>query len=439
MSFWSEVEGIFDVGGDPEAIHGAAAACRTLASDLLAARSELDGVAKGLEQSWKGLGDASDTSGSVAFQKTWRTFSTSVPQYADRLITLAIRLDSLADVLSSAQVQVKHMKETALASLGIGVLATVFTAGMSDAAAEASAMADIAVATGMMTELDAAVADAAAMVNGLLAAFAKVAAMFAMGAGWDVATIMSTRLAEGLNPFDPANYSASDVSNVLLSGDLSLIWGFTGKIPMLKNFLKSSPVLGKAAYSFTSSVTGGPFWQIMIMGLPANKWSTWDKILNSALISGATAAGVGGLGSVPGLGNVLNGQSGDATPETSIGKALNNASQVTGITQGDWVRNGVSLPASVVKYALYGASAPASPHVPETPLPPPAVPVPRVPLPEAPGLPPGSTLHLVQPGENLSVIAGGNAALAQRIAKLNGLGDSSVVRPGQVLIIPPAG
>lgn len=387
MSFWSEVEGIFDVGGDPEAIRGAASACRTLARDLIAADCELDKVAAGLAQSWKGLGDAQDTSGSAAFQKTWRTFSTSVAQYADQLMALAAKLDSLADTLSSAQVQVERMKETALASLGVGLLATFITAGMSDAAAEASVMADVAVATGMMSELDAVLADAAAMVNGLLPAFAKVAAMFAMGAGWDVATIMSTRLAEGLNPFDPANYSASDVSNVLLSGDLALIWGFTGKIPMLKNFLKGSPILGKAAYSFTSSVTGGPFWQILIMGLPANKWSTWEKILNSALISGGTAAGIGGLGMVPGMGNVLNGQSDGTAPETSIGRALSNASQVTGITQGDWVRNGVSLPASVVKYALYGASAPSSSQGLEAPASPAAVPVPQVPLPEAPADP----------------------------------------------------
>jgi uncharacterized protein YukE len=240
VSFWSEVEGIFDPGGDPEAIRESASACRTLASDLLKAHSALDSEAKGLEQSWKGLGDLQDRSGSAAFQKAWSAFSGSVTQYAEDLAGLAARLDSAADVLSEAQVQVQHLKETALASLGVGAVATIFTFGLSDAVAEASVMADVAIATGLLTEVDAAFATTAAILNGLLLAFTRVAAMFAMGAGWDVITIMGTRVAEGLNPFDPSNYSASDVSNVLLSGDLSLIWGFAVKIPTLKTSCRAA-------------------------------------------------------------------------------------------------------------------------------------------------------------------------------------------------------
>jgi nucleoid-associated protein YgaU len=55
-----------------------------------------------------------------------------------------------------------------------------------------------------------------------------------------------------------------------------------------------------------------------------------------------------------------------------------------------------------------------------------------------PRLPPGSTAQVVQPGESVWEIAGGDPALARRIAELNHLEDPSLVQPGQVLIIPPA-
>jgi membrane-bound lytic murein transglycosylase D len=59
-------------------------------------------------------------------------------------------------------------------------------------------------------------------------------------------------------------------------------------------------------------------------------------------------------------------------------------------------------------------------------------------IPQLPVLPPGSTAQVVQPGESVWEIAGGDPALAGRIAELNHLEDPSLVQPGQVLIIPPA-
>jgi uncharacterized protein YukE/LysM repeat protein len=440
VSFWSDVEATFDIGSvDPEAIYDSASACRTLSSDMIVIGSALDKAAMGLEKSWKSLGDAQDKSGSAAFQKTWLSFSTSIKEYAGHLDTLAANLHSVGDAVKYAQVQMAHLKDTAEASLAIIGIAAAVTAGGALAGAQASVMADVTVATGLMTEMEATLGEAAAIVDALLDALMPVVAMFAMGAGWDVATIFGTRLAEGLNPFDPAAYGPSDWSNVLLSGDLSLIWGFVAKIPAIKGAVTAEPILGKAAYQFISSATGGPFWQILILGLPANSPATWAKIFGSAGISGLTGAGVGAAGMATGsLGNVLNTESG-GPPGNAISAALSNMSQATGVTRGDWVRNGVSLPASVLKYALYGASAPAGLGGPEVPASPLAVPVPDVPLPQVPGLPQGSTLHVVQHEENLSEIASGNAALAREIAQLNRLSADSVVHPGQVLIVPPAG
>lgn len=435
MSFWSDVEATFDIGSvDPDAIYDSASACRTLSKDMIAIGSALDKAAMGLEKSWKSLGDAQDKSGSAAFQKTWRSFSTSIREYGEHLDALAANLNSLGDVVKHAQVQMAHLKDTAEASLAIVGIATIITAGVTLAGAETTIMAEMTAATALMGETDAALGSAVMIADALLDAFARVAAMFTMGAGWDVATIFTTRAIQGLNPFDPRVYGPSDWSNVLMAGDMSLIWGFAAKIPSIKGALLANPSLGTAAYQFVSNATAGPIWQILILGLPADKWSTWGKIFGSAGISSLVGAGVGGFGTDPSLGQFITEPGGGNKAFEAV---LNNPS--LGITRADWTRNGVGLPASVLKYAAFGASAPASLGGVEVPASPVAVPVPDVPLPHLPGLPQGSTLHVVQHEEKLSEIASGNAALATKIAQLNHLGDDSVVRPGQVLIIPPTG
>jgi lysozyme len=47
-----------------------------------------------------------------------------------------------------------------------------------------------------------------------------------------------------------------------------------------------------------------------------------------------------------------------------------------------------------------------------------------------------STTHVVQSGEDLWEIAGGDPALVQRIAQLNHISDPRLIYPGQSLIIP---
>jgi nucleoid-associated protein YgaU len=59
-------------------------------------------------------------------------------------------------------------------------------------------------------------------------------------------------------------------------------------------------------------------------------------------------------------------------------------------------------------------------------------------IPRLPEVPPDATAQVVQPGESLWEIAGGDPALVQRIAELNHLPDPSLIQPGQVLIVPQA-
>lgn len=125
MSFLSDVEGIFDPGGDPAAIRAAAAACQTLASSLRGVVSALDSVAVDLERSWKGVAGQEDQSASAAFQKAWSKFSAAIVEYAQGLERTADKLDEIANDIQSADAQAAHLKEMALASLAVGVGLTI--------------------------------------------------------------------------------------------------------------------------------------------------------------------------------------------------------------------------------------------------------------------------------------------------------------------------
>lgn len=432
MSFWSDLEATFDIGSvDPEAIYDSASACSTLSSDMIAICSALDKAAMGLEKCWQSLGDAQDRSGSAAFQKRWRSFSASIKEYAGHLDTLAAQLNQAGDVVKHAQEQMARLMDVEEASLAIIGIATIVTAGVYLASAEATATA---MATGVMNAADAALFEVGTIVDALLEAFLRVSALFTLGTGWDVATIFATRGIQGLNPFDPRNYSVSDWSNVWMAGDMATVFGLAARIPMIKTAVMANPALGEAMYQLVSQSTAGPIWQILILGLPADKWSTWEKVGLSAGISTLTAGLLGSYGKEPSLGQFIT-EPGQGSG-SYISTVLNNP-QVE-INGGDWARNGVGMPASVIKYALFGASPPASLGEVQDPGSPLAVPVPDIPLPQVPGLPQGSTLHVVQHEESLSEIASGNAALAREIGQLNHLTDA-VVQPGQVLIVPPAG
>jgi spore germination protein len=58
-------------------------------------------------------------------------------------------------------------------------------------------------------------------------------------------------------------------------------------------------------------------------------------------------------------------------------------------------------------------------------------------VPELPVLPLGYTVHVIQPGDTVSGLAGGDPALVQEIVRLNGLTDPSIIIAGEPLILPP--
>ena len=299
MSFLGDIEGIFDPGGDPAAIRAAATACRTLASELGGVNSALDSVAADLEKSWKGVAGAEDQSASAAFQKAWAKFSGAIGEYAQGLEAAAVKLDDVANAIQSADEQATRLKEMALAALAVGAGLTLFTFGISDATAEAAAMADVAVATGEMSELAAALSFAVDALGDLLATIGDIATRFAMGSGFSLVAEMLDKLAfRHENPLDPASYSAEDVSNIILGGMLNAGLGVAAdSSEPVSQFMGAHPVAGFTAYGAATGFLGGAVTQFAIEGKKLDAGTIEDIGVGTVLsgIGGAAAGQVSGL------------------------------------------------------------------------------------------------------------------------------------------------
>jgi nucleoid-associated protein YgaU/uncharacterized protein YukE len=294
MSFLGDIEGIFDPGGDPAAIRAAATSCRTLATELGGVISALDPVAADLAKSWKGVAGAEDQSASAAFQKAWTKFSGAIGEYAQGLEGAAAKLDEVADAIQSADEQAARLKEMALAALAVGAGLTLFTFGISDATAEAAAMADVAVATGEMSELAAALSFAVDALGDLLATIGDIATRFAMGSGFSLVAEMLDKLVfRHENPLDPANYSAEDVANIILGGMLNAGLGLAAdSSEPVSQFMGAHPVAGFAAYGAATGLAGGVITQFAIEGKKLDAGTIEDIGVGTVLSSaGGAAAG----------------------------------------------------------------------------------------------------------------------------------------------------
>lgn len=425
MSFLGDLEGILDPGGDPQAVHLAATATRTLASDLRENASALDSVAAGLEKAWKGAGSGEEQSAAAAFQRAWSKFSQEIVECARQLDVAATRIDDIADAIQTAQAEAAKLRDTIEITLAGGALLTIFSFGVSDATAEAMASAEIAVAAGVMTEFEAFLASSVALLSDVATAVGGVAAQFALGAAFDGLSIMATKPFEGENPFSLSSYDANDFTNVILGGLVSGALGAAvNGVEPISDFMSAHPIAGSALWNATAALTWGVPWQFGILGKPFDL-KTWEMLGESTGISLVSASALGKAGAMGGpLGKILN-------AEGDLG--------IAGVTKADVVNNGVTLPIGMLKYALFGGPQPAGLPAPDGEPALPGAPVPHAVTPQAPGLPPDSTTRVVQPGESVWEIAGGDTDLAQRIAEVNHLEDASLIEPGQVLIIPPGG
>ncbi len=497
MSFTGDLEGLLHPGGDPEAIFAAATATRTLAAGLRETASALDSSAAALAKSWKGTGGQENESGAASFQAAWSKFSKAIGEYAQHLDTASASIQREGEALQTAQSEARKLEWVIGITAAGGLALTIFTFGISDATAEAMAATDIAVAAGVMTEVEGLIANTLLVLGEAMDAATTVASQFMLGAVADTLSIVMGKAQDGENPFSITNYTADDVSNILLGGLVSGALGaaFNGIKP-LAAFQAAHPILSSAVWNASAGFTWGVPWQFWITGQPFDL-HTWELLAESTGISFVSGAALAKLGTTDNpLGRLL-GAEGD-TP-------------IPGVTKADLTNNLFTVPITATKYYLInGGPQPVPLSAPQAGEQPPAVPVPDVKTPNLPGLPPGtsvpgvpphigggtetvapgdslygiagrrlgnpnlypvlaaanpltvgangtitpgqkllipvlppvppgSTAHVVQAGQSLSEIAGGSSQLEQQIAQLNGLRDTSLIYPGQVLLVPPGG
>jgi nucleoid-associated protein YgaU/uncharacterized protein YukE len=447
MGLGADLKAILDPDCDPAVIHEFAAACRTLAAELDQTRSAGNGAVTTLMREWKGTGP---DSASAKFLTVWNSLSTAVDKYAATLDKdAAPGFDNLADEMNQVDTETRRMYETAIATIAAGAALTLLTAALSDAAAAAAVATDIAVdgaEIGRFTELllDATKwirqiiaflsEDPAVVFDRLLTYGLKVGVLGLAGGGESVITEMITTALDHKNPFNLANYSAADVTNIELGAVLTMVLGTAANnVPFLQAALNGNiglKLASNAAYGALGSTTGS-----VIAAEAQDKSISLKTVGESAAISAVSnmfMAGVGGpiIAKVTGAGGVGDGEiSGVGEPfGTKVSAALK-----TELNLPSSLRIAAGLPAAIAGFKLnYGAKT-AGPATPGAPA---AIPAGAAP-PVAHPAPPAPTTYTVQSGDTLTQIAGGNAQKAAEIAQLNGLpDDGNLILPGQVLKLP---
>lgn len=494
MSFFSTIEGDFDPGGDPEAIRGAAAAYRALGSTLLQIVSELGKEAEGLEKSWQGVGGDQSASAGGSFQEAWKKFSAAITDYAKGLDGAAGHLDTIADDIQNAQEQAARLRDMALAALAVGAGLTLFTFGTSDLSAAGVALADAAAATTVMETLGALLDAVVAALGPLLEAFVSVASRFVMGSTFTLISEMIDKGIHGLDPLNPANYTAEDIANILRGGMVQAALGAAvGGSSTLSGLKSAYPFLFTTGYAGLNGLISTALTEYAIEGKPLDL-SSIEAVAEGTGIAAASGAMVrGGVDWLAGRGGTVGQIFSENQGSSSIANILNNVGNVTGIRKGSVIDAWANQPGSVLRYNLF-FQQPGAVTGPQAPSAPPGAPVPSVPppphigggtvtvepgddlyqiaqkqlgnpnlypviqalnpqvgadgtiypgqvlhIPQLPQLPAGTTAQVVAPGDTVWGLAGGNPALAQQIEELNSLNKSAEIQPGWVLLVPPAG
>jgi WXG100 family type VII secretion target len=295
--FIDEVRGIFNPGGDPDAIEAAAAACRALAADLKGVVKDLDPAAADLVSAWQGKA-------SSGFQSAWAKFGPSVTDYAAQLDAAAARLENVAGFIRQAQQEAREFEIAMGITAAAGLALTFFTFGFSDAgAAEAEAAEAGAVAT-MVARLAGLLAGEAEAWGGLLSALETVAARFVLGAGMTLIATAAIKAARGLDPLDPVNWSANDATNALIGSWLLGGMGAVAGTEPVSAMLADHPILGSIGTGVVSGSLGGTIGQLWLDHHFLADLQTWEAIGASAGIAAVTGGLLGAGAKALGGGSV---------------------------------------------------------------------------------------------------------------------------------------
>jgi LysM repeat protein/uncharacterized protein YukE len=489
MSWLSELWGIIDPGGSSTDISLAAQSWQELAADLRQAASSLDPVAAGLRQAWKGAGASS-------YQQAWSRFNRAVVQYADNIdgpSGVPATLRKYADELDNAHAEARKLIETIEVSLAVGVGLTFVTFGLSDAAADATAATAAAVAADSIAEgLDFALTALRIALQAIAKIAINIAARFVMGYTFAWAETSIDMLAYGEDPFDPANWSADLVAGLIVRGMVTAVMGtIRSNFLPANHAIEANPELGNSIYFALDGAISSSIQQFAVDGNEVDTNTLGAVGLNTVL-----SAFLGHLfgqnnGTPPGT---VAADAADDGPDSVISGILNRLGKVTGITKTNVLRSEYRAPASIIQHGLNFTFPPAQSQLTSEPSAPREVPVPRIQPPEAPAhtgggtdmvkpgdtlwgissdklnnpadyplfenenptvrgglifpgqkldvpvlpvLPPGYTIHVVQAGDTVYGLAGGDPVRVEQIARLNGLADSFVIIAGRPLILPP--
>jgi len=418
MSFISDIEGIFDPGGDPAAIRRAAATAEALASSMRDVASTLDQVAADLGKTWKGKESSQDKAAAEAFQEAWAALSAAIGEYADGQDKVATALNNIAAEIASAQAAAKRLWHTVELAAAIAAGTALFSFGASEIAAAAEISAASAEGVSLMAALGDVLTDTTGVLDAISNAIIRVTARFLMGATLSFASEALIKWKEGLDPFNAANYSAEDVGNILLGGALTASLGeIPSKIPAFAAFLKNSPVLGAMLYGSAGGALGSSISQKVIDGTPID----WTKVGESALVSGGTGAVMGGA--AKGI-SVIRGS--NNTLPNLVPDPPNPVTAATGISGSDVLRGSIGIPSGAIFYLLNFPKAGQGPTIP-------SVPGDSAQNPVAGATP---TVAVVKDGGTLWEITGGSQKQIQQIAKLDGIPNANLIYPGEVVVEP---
>lgn len=437
---------ILNPGGDGGAIRRAAAAWRRMDALLKDIDREIaDAEERLLGDTW--TGQARDQ-----YEHLRKLDSDSAGAASGVFLDMASKLDDAAGEIDGINRQIHRIELEVAASLAVGGLLTLVTAGLSDAAAAAETVAAEAEAASLVARLATFLARLARLFEGITTAvkpyLVRFAAQYRFGIGLNAVMGASLHWIQAGNPM--VGWSSTTFTEMQLG---SLIGGAFA-VPMdmpWAEFLRVNPArpwvpgvamtvgvgVGGVAYrvvdgvlirreSPLEAVKEGGLFSLYSMALAGVTGSAWS-MLATKIRAGAseTPSGIAGLrygqyylwepspAKAGLLRSVIIGAVGSAVPALSPFR----------------VPPGTQLP-----------SVPAAPVVPGTRLP--AIPPPPASPPTTQRPPPGPhpVRVVVRLDDSLWAIAQreyGNPELWPAIARANpGISDPSVIHPGQVITVP---
>jgi LysM repeat protein len=297
MSWWDELWGIIDPGGNSADIRSAATAWQELDADLRQIASSLDPVAADLGLSWKGAA-------ATSYQQAWSKFSAAVAEYAVNIggpDGVPPPLNQYAAQLDNAHQEAEKLIETIEVSIAVGVGLAFFTFGLTAAAAEATAATAAAAGADTIADaLDFALTAARIAIQAIAKIAVNIASRFVLGYTFAWAETSIDMLAYGEDPFNPANWSADLVAGLIVRGMVTAGVGVISAnyIP-IEDAMAANPAVANSVYFAVDGVLSTSLQQFAVDDNKVDASSLETIALNTLLSAGLGYAYGANYGNLP--------------------------------------------------------------------------------------------------------------------------------------------